>query len=146
MMRRARAWWASQDPEQGSVTFLVLVLSAALLMTISLVYDGATKLRAAREATSIAAEAGRAAGQVITADSVTGAKSSVDPSGAVAAARSYLTQTGHTGTVNVSGDTITVTATTTWNPTFTGVFDNSPRTVTGDATVSVKRVLSGVEQ
>ena len=146
MICRLHAWWSGLDKERGSITPMIAALSLALLMTISLVYDGATKLRAAREATSIAAEAARAAGQEITTDALKGERSSINPAGAATAARTYLTKTGSTGTVKVSGDTITVTATTSWQPTFTGVFDDSPRTTTGTASVSTKRVFGGVEQ
>lgn len=134
------------DPERGSVSPMLAIVAIALLLMVGLVYDGGLKLRAARDAASVASESARAAGQELTGDTIQGNRSTVDPARGAAAARAYLRQVGAEGTVTVSGDTITVTATQAWSPVFSGVFAPGDRIVTGTATASTKRVLGGVEQ
>lgn len=97
--------------ECGSVTVLAAVLIPALLLVIALVVDGAGQLRAISRADAVAAEAARAAQ---TALDTRGRTVTVDPAAAVAAARSYLDQAGHTGRITVSSpDTVTVSVTVT---------------------------------
>lgn len=134
------------EAERGSVAPMVAVVAAALLLMVGLVYDGGLKLRAAREINSIAAEASRAAGQELTPDVIAGPLSSVDPARGAQAARSYLSQVGASGTVVVQGDTITITTTQSWSPSFTGLFGVEDRTVTGTAETSLKRTIGGTEQ
>ena len=141
---RWRAW--TQDRDQGSMTPMIAVIATALLLMVGLVYDGSLKLRAAREATSVAAEASRAAGQELTGDVIAGPRSNIDPGRGAQAARAYLRQVGASGPVTVSGDTITITTSTSWQPAFTGLFGAGDRTVTGTAQASTKRVLGGEEQ
>lgn len=97
--------------DAGSVTVLAAVLIPALLLVIALVVDGAGQLRAISRADALAAEAARAAQ---TALDTRGRTVTVDRAAAVAAARSYLDQAGHTGRITVSGpDTVTVSVTVT---------------------------------
>lgn len=143
MRARLRAWAAGTD--RGSMLPAVAAMCAALLMSLGLVYDGALKIRAAREATTIAGEAARAAGQEIQASSILGATPGIEASRGAAAAQSYLTQAGASGSVSVTGDSVTVTANTTWTPRFYGLLLGDG-TETGTATTSTVRVLGGIEQ
>ncbi|WP_034274356.1 pilus assembly protein TadG-related protein [Haloechinothrix halophila] len=97
--------------DDGSVSVMVAVLVPALLLMIALVVDGAGQLRAISRADAVAAEAARAAQ---TALDTRGATVTIDTNAAVAAARSYLAQAGHTGRVSVTGpDTVTVSVSVT---------------------------------
>lgn len=82
----------------------VLIFFLALLASIGLVVDGGAKLRAAREASAIAEEAARAGAGTIEADrAYTTGQFVIDQQAAVRAARSYLTASGHQGTVSPIG-------------------------------------------
>lgn len=109
-MRRAGTRRRLPD-DAGSVTVVAAVLVPALLLVIALVVDGAGQLRAISRADALAGEAARAAQ---TALDTRGSTITIDTSAAVGAARSYLDQTGHTGTVTVTGpDTVRVAVTVT---------------------------------
>lgn len=90
--------------DQGTVTLFVIVIFVALLAAIGLVIDGDTKIRAARESTAVAEEAARAgAGHInINRAYAHGGHFTIDRDAAASAARTYLTTTGHTGTVDVT--------------------------------------------
>lgn len=137
--------WATTDGDRGSMVPAVAAMCVALLMALGLVYDGAVKIRTAREATTIAGEAARAAGQEIHAASMLGATPGVEASRGAAAAQSYLAQAGASGSVSVTGDTVTVTATTTWTPRFYRLLLGEG-VETGTATTSTVRVLGGTQQ
>lgn len=144
MTERLRTLVTARDRERGSMSIMVGLVSVALLLMVTLVYDGATKLRASRDATSIATEAARAGAQELTGEAILGHQSPVHSSRGSAAAHSYLTQVGASGTVTVSGSSVSVTVTKPWEPKFAGLFVDG--TVTGSATVSTVRALGGVEQ
>lgn len=134
------------DPERGAISLFVATVATALLLGVGLIYDGSLKIAAARDATSIASEAARAAGQELTGEAILGHSSSVDPSRGVIAARTYLAAVGADGTVAVNGTDITVTANATWAPRFFGLFGAGNQVETGTASASTKRVLGGTEQ
>ena len=89
---------------------MVAVLGLAFLMVAGLALDGGRKLGALSEAQDIADNAARAGAQAIDTDAyqLTGTPS-LDPAAATRAVHSYLDATGHTGTVEVTGPTVTVT-------------------------------------
>ncbi|MDY7106819.1 MAG: pilus assembly protein TadG-related protein [Actinomycetota bacterium] len=98
------------DPEQGAVSIFIAVLAVAFLMVAGLAIDGGRKLGALSEARDLADNAARAGAQAIDTDAyrATGTVL-VDPDAAAQAAADYLATVGHTGTVNVAADTVTVT-------------------------------------
>ncbi len=91
--------------DRGSITLVAVVFFLALLAAAGLVVDGGTKLRAAREASAVAEEAARAGAGQIDRDLAYshGGRFVVDRTAALAAARAYLTNTGHSGSVNIVG-------------------------------------------
>ena len=125
--------------ERGSFTLLIAVLGIALLVAIGLVVDGGRYITAAQLADNAAGEAGRAAGQQITAQAVTGHAPQADPSRAVQAAQSYLSAVGVDGTVTAAGDEITITTTVRRTPVLLTVAAVSSITATGTATVRLTR-------
>lgn len=121
MTRRLRRAARADD---GRVALLVVVMAFGVLVAIGLAVDGGGKMRALQRADNLAAEAARAAGQAIDLDqAAAGGQKVVDPDRAVAAARSYLTAAGVTGTVTLSGDRrqITVTVTAGYNTVILGL-------------------------
>jgi hypothetical protein len=104
--------------DRGATTLTLITMGVAILMAIALVSDGADKVRAGRDATSIAQEAARAAGQQLATQAITGHGTNLDTGRAAAAARAYLATVGIPGTVSVSGDTVTVTTSIAWTPRF----------------------------
>ena len=103
--------------ETGAVAMFTAVMVLALLATIGLVIVGGQKVTALREATNIADNAARAGAQHVEGDSLHGdGPPQLDAAAAAAAANSYLTLLGRTGTPVVTGDTITVTVTITYEP------------------------------
>lgn len=133
-------------PDQGSLAPFVAIIMVALLSGVGLLYDGAQKVSAARDATALAAEAARAAGQEISGDAILGQTSTVDPSQGVIAANTFLAATGTAGSVSIQGSQVVVTTQRSWTPRFIGLFGAGTQTETGTATVSTKRVLGGTEQ
>lgn len=144
MIKHLRSLSAAKNRERGAVSIMVGIVALALLLMVTLVHDGATRLRASRDATTIAAEAARAGAQELTGEAILGHHSPVHASRGSAAAHSYLAQVGAEGSVSVDGSTVSVTVTRSWQPTFTGLFSSG--TVTGSASVSSVRTIGGVQQ
>ena len=99
-------------PESGMVTAFVVVFTLALLVMAGLVLDGGLALSAKVQAIDDAQAAARAGAQAIDVPLYrsTG-QITLDVTQATADAESYLAQSGHTGTVTVSGDQVSVTVT-----------------------------------
>ncbi|KOV48717.1 hypothetical protein [Streptomyces sp. H036] len=109
--------------DRGAMSLFVLVTVVALLAVAALVYDGAGKLRALTHAEGVAHEAARAGGQAVDAGkAISGGGVSVDRNAAVAAARTYLSREGVSGSVTVSedGGSLQVTVTETYHAIFLG--------------------------
>lgn len=97
--------------DRGQTTAFVAILAAAFILCLGLVTDGGGLMRARNEAATLAQEAARAGVQQLDWSSYREGTSEValDASAASAAAQSFLSAAGATGTVAVSGDTVTVT-------------------------------------
>ena len=122
--------------ESKGLRWLVALLVLALFATIGLVLAGGQKVTALREATNVADNAARAGAQHVEADSVHGdGPPQLDPTRAAAAANSYLTLLGRTGTAVVSGDTITVTVTIPYQPV---VLPTGPVTVSATESATLR--------
>jgi hypothetical protein len=103
--------------EEGAVSLFVAVIALALLMAAGLAIDGGRKLAALREASHLADNAARAGSQAVDPGSLRGeAQPVLDPGAASAAAHAYLAGVGHSGSVSVAGDTVTVTVSITVRP------------------------------
>ena len=102
------------DAESGMVTAFVVIFTLALLAMAGLVLDGGLALAAKVQAIDDAQAAARAGAQAIDIPlyRATG-QVTLDPGEAVADAHRYLTASGHTGTVAVTGDQVTVTVSVT---------------------------------
>lgn len=95
--------------ERGQVTAFVLVFTLVLLFVAGLVVDGGFMLAARERAINDAEGAARAAAQAIDrAHYRETGEVRLDPGAARAAAEAYLSASGDTGVVVVTGDTVTV--------------------------------------
>ncbi|HWL41527.1 MAG TPA: pilus assembly protein TadG-related protein [Ilumatobacter sp.] len=100
--------------DRGSITAFVAVIAFALVMVAGMAYDGGTVIATHLDARAHAQKAARAGAQQIDQDTLRAADEiALDPDAATAAALTYLTQAGATGTVEITGATITVTVTAT---------------------------------
>src|SRR5437660_12856831 len=90
--------------DDGTLTLFTAITVIGLLVALGFIVDAGQKLQAGQQARAIAEEAARVgAGQVNrSAAYAHGGTFTVDPAAAAAAARTYLTQTGHAGAVNVT--------------------------------------------
>lgn len=146
MTNRAPSTSTNSQPhdDTGAITIFGVVIAMALLLIVGLVVDGAGKVHARQQAAHAAQEAARAAGQELDLPAaVRGNAPTLDTAAAARAARNYLTAAGINGTVTVSGNTITVNTTTTYQPIFVSLVGIGPMTVTGTASA---RPVRGVTQ
>lgn len=130
---RATGWTA----DRGSVVIWVAVTTPALLLTVMLIVDGAAKIRAAEQAGNYAAEAARAAAIAVGPRP---AAEDVEVREASAAARQYLTASGVTGTVLITGSArVEVTVQVTVVGPISGVRFSSTRTATALLLIGLTR-------
>ncbi|MFI7676426.1 hypothetical protein [Actinophytocola sp. NPDC049390] len=115
-LRRSR-WWRTQRrgwwrADEGRVSAFVVTIALASLVLAGLSLDGGLALAAKVKANGQAEAAARAGAQAIDLTVYrTSNRLQLVPAQAVANAQSYLAAVGASGTVTVSGDTVTVTIT-----------------------------------
>ncbi|MDE3721967.1 MULTISPECIES: TadE/TadG family type IV pilus assembly protein [Nocardiopsis] len=99
--------------DRGQVTAFVAIMALSFIVCLGLVYEGGELLQARRQTATLAQEAARVGVQQIDWDAYREGAQEVplDGSAAVAAAQAFLAAAGATGTVTVSGDSVTVTCT-----------------------------------
>lgn len=131
--------------ERGGIAPMVAILAAVMLLATALVIDLSSRVQTVSRAQTVAQEAARAGGQQIAPDAILGRDTGLDTTKAAAAARSYLRQSGHGGTVTVNGSTVVVTTTQTWSPVFLGAVGVGPAQITGTATIDTRRAQNGQE-
>jgi Flp pilus assembly protein TadG len=127
--------------EEGSVSLFLVVLLLAVFAVFGLVVDGGARLDGQREATNQAEQAARAAAQAVNPTSLRTGATTLDPTAARAAASRYLTSTGNvtlTG-IQVLGNTVTVTVTTTVRPAVLSIIGIHTLTVTGTGRAQLLR-------
>jgi hypothetical protein len=122
----------SKVGDDGAVSAFVVVLFVGLLVLAGLVLDGGLALGAKVRASGQAEAAARAGSQAIdlAVYRATGAVRLL-PTEAAAAAQDHLATVGATGTVTVSGDTVTVTVTASQNTQLLGLAGISSLSVQG---------------
>ena len=100
--------------DSGQITVFVVVMAAALILVAGLVLDGGLTLAARERALGEAQEAARAGAQAINLATYRRNGTLVLNSGqAVADAQRYLAATGYQGSVQVTGNVVTVDVTAT---------------------------------
>ena len=102
------------DAESGMVTAFVVIFTLTLVLMAGLVLDGGLALAAKVQAIDDAQAAARAGAQAIDIPTYRASgQITLDPAQAAADAERYLAAAGHTGTVSVNGEQVTVTVTIT---------------------------------
>jgi hypothetical protein len=137
MRRRLRARLGEED---GTVTAFVVVSAFALILMAGLVLDGGLALSAKVQAIDDAQAAARAGAQAIDLPTyrATG-QITLDPAQATTDADNYLAAAGHTGTVAVDGDQVTVTVTITQATQILDIAGIDHLTVTGTGTATAEQ-------
>ena len=98
--------------ERGSASiWAILVIAGAFTVLLGLVVDGGRVIDARIAASRAAAQAARVGADSLSSASVRDGHDAISVEAAKARAQNYLHDAGMTGTVSVSGDTVTVTVT-----------------------------------
>ena len=119
-----------------------------MIVLVGLAVDLGGQVHAQQHARAVADQAARTGGQQLQAPvAVRGQGAVTDTHLARQAATTYLTASGLTGTVQVTGGTtVTVTVRDTYNTTFLGIIGITSMTVTGHGQARITRSVGGVEQ
>jgi Flp pilus assembly protein TadG len=126
------------------VSVWVAVALVAFIVTIGIGVDFAGHAGAAQNARAVADEAARAGGQQLTLDS---GRARPNVHAAISAANAYVAASPYTGSTSIrGGDTITVTATGTYDCLFLSIIGITTLRVEETGTAEVKSVLGGTEQ
>jgi Flp pilus assembly protein TadG len=105
----------------GHPSAFLIAIATTLIACLGLVHDGAHMLRTKTQTTTLAHEAARAGAQELDPDGLRAGTVALDRTAARAAAQRHARQGGARADVDVSADTITVTATMTHRPTVLAV-------------------------
>ncbi|WP_245849106.1 pilus assembly protein TadG-related protein [Lentzea kentuckyensis] len=129
--------------DDGAVSAFVVVLFIGLLVLAGLVLDGGLALGAKVRASGQAEAAARAGAQAIdlAVYRATGAFRLL-PAEAAAAAQDHLATVGATGTVTVSGDTVTVTVTASQTTQLLGLAGISSLSVKGTGSAQPQTIVA----
>jgi Flp pilus assembly protein TadG len=136
---------ARTSGEGGAFTPWFVVLVVPMMLMAGLVFDGGQVLAARREALDVAQNAARAGAQAIDGGQIRQGIVAIDPALVNAAAQDYLTATGHTGTVTVTGTEVTVVVTQIVDMQLLGAIGVDAKTVTGTATARIVRGVEGAD-
>lgn len=119
--------------ERGSSNLVVVLTVVSLIVLVGLVVDGAGKVQASAQAQHVAASAARAAVSSLAGETILGAPIAIDADAAEAVALDYVAAAGMRGTASVTGDRITVTASTTAETAFLSLIGIESLPATGEA-------------
>lgn len=126
--------------DRGSVTVWAISATVACMLLVGLVLDGGTMLRARSDAFSVASAAARAGAQQLDPAAAVEGNAVLDPDAAQQAALDYLADRGATGTVTVTGDSITVTVTSSVDLQLLSLAGGDTATFAATATVNAVKV------
>ena len=128
------------DSEDGMVTAFVVIFTLALFLMAGLVLDGGLALAARVHAIDDAQAAARAGAQAINIPLYrTTGQITLDTGEATADAQRYLAAAGHSGTVRVNGDEVTVTVTITQTTQILSLAGINHLTETGSGTATAEQ-------
>ncbi|MDN5666854.1 MAG: hypothetical protein L0G87_00485 [Renibacterium salmoninarum] len=126
-----------KDPTTGEVNLMTIIFTTVALLAIFLAVDGYQQVTSLQSAQGIAGEAARVAAGKVSGSAVAGSTPALDPYEARAAALTYMNRFGVTGTVNVTGQDVTVTV----EKNVTYLMYPGPPVVWGTATASARHQL-----
>jgi Flp pilus assembly protein TadG len=128
--------------ERGSITALVVVFAACFLILGGLIYDAGRAMAAKTTAIDTAQQAARTAAQALNPGDLRNNVLATTPGQAIADAEAYITASGDTGTVTITGDQITVHVTRHQPTAILGLVGVSEITVTGTATTEIEQGIT----
>ena len=131
--------------ERGSVTVWGVLIAVVLIMVIGITVDLTGQVNAQQRAHDLAQQAGRtAANQVQASQVMRGQSPQIDTAAARTAASNYLRAAGVVRSVTLAGPTtLSVHVAVVYQPKFLGTAGIGPKTVSGDATIQLSRVVNG---
>jgi Flp pilus assembly protein TadG len=134
--------------ERGSVSLWLVTTGFAMIVLVGLAVDLGGQVHAQQHARAVADQAARTGGQQLQAPvAVRGQGLLADTHRAAKAAKAFLTASGMTGTVTITGSTtVTVDVRDTYDTTFLGIIGITSMTVTGHGQARITRSVGGVEQ
>ena len=134
--------------EQGSISIWLVTTGFAMIVLVGLAVDLGGQVYAQQHARAVADQAARSGGQQLQAPvAVRGQGLLADTHRAAKAAKAFLTASGLTGTVTITGGTtVTVDVRDTYDTTFLGIIGITSMTVTGHGQSRINRSVGGVEQ
>ena len=138
----------SRHGERGSISIWLVTTGFAMIVLVGLAVDLGGQVHAQQHARAVADQAARTGGQQLDAAvAVRGDGAVTDTHRARQAATAYLTASGLTVTVAVTGGTtVTVNVRDTYPTTFLGIIGITSMTVTGHGQARITRSVEGVEQ
>ncbi len=132
--------------DKGTVSLYLVVIFMALLSAAGLVIDGGYAIAARQKAANVAEQAARAGANAMNKNSLrSGGAAIVNPGRGKTAALAYLAAAGETGTVTISGATVTVSVTIKQPTAILGAFGTSEISVTGESTATSIRGITTEE-
>lgn len=126
--------------DRGSVTVWAISATVASVLLVGLVLDGGAMLRARSDAFGLASAAARAGAQQLDSAAAVEGTAILDPVAARQAAFDFLAARGATGTVTITGDTITVTVTSSVDLQLLSLAGGDTATFAATATVDAVKV------
>lgn len=136
------------DERGASASVWMAMLVTIIVLAIGIAVDLTGLVNAQQRTFDLAQQAGRAGtNQVQVGQAMQGINPDIDLATARTAALGYLRAAGVTGSVTITGPrSLHVHATATYQPKFLGVIGLGPRQVSGDADISLARVVNGGER
>ncbi len=131
--------------ERGAVTPFVVAFVVPIAMMAGLAFDGGRVLTERRAVLDVAQNAAFAGAQGADGAGIRRGEASVSPSQVRAAVDAYLDSQGYTGTVEVSGTTVSVTVTSTVDMQVLSAVGVGAKTVTGQASARLVRGVEGAD-
>lgn len=129
--------------EEGSISTWAVLGALVLAICVGLAVDLGGQIHAKQRAYDIAAEAARTGAQQISAGVMTAQPIAVDPAAAYWAATDYLSASGVSGTVDTTGDRVTVIVHETYRPLILGSIGIGPLHVSAAASAHLVRTVGG---
>ncbi len=133
--------------ERGSITLWFVLSCTAMIIMVGLAVDLGGQVHTQQRAQAVAAQAARAGGQQINGPrAIRGIGVEASPAAAAQAARAYLRSAGVSGSVRVSGGTLTVRTSDVYHSKFLQIIGLSTLKATGRSDARIARVVNGSER
>lgn len=130
--------------ERGSISIWLAMSSFVMVFLVGLAVDLGGQVHTQQRGHDLAAQAARTGAEEVQGGAaIEGRPLTIDSAFARTAAQRYLSESGVTGTVDVTGDTLTVTVHDDYPTKFLGLMGINNLPVTSTATAHLVRTLGG---